>query len=218
MSHIKPMQRRRLSPVARAAFQAADSCLDGVEDPTCIFISTYGQPEQSLKLLRSLALDEPVSPAAFSLSVHNAVAGLFSIIHNLTGTSLTMCAGFEGIAAAFTEAAGILHQGQTDNVLLVCFEAPLPEAQQPFEVNPPACMAACYLVTRAQRGTTLALERIPTMLPDTSSDTPSQHTPSHHTPLWQQMRDLIAFLESDDAALDIVCRQSTWRWSRVNDG
>lgn len=201
------MQRRRLSPVARAAFQAADSCMAGIENPTCVFASTYGQPEQSYKLLHALASQEPVSPAAFSLSVHNAVAGLFSIIHNLTGTSLTICAGAEGIGAAFMEAVGLLNEGATENVLLICFEAPLPNPQKPYEVNPPTHMAACYLVTRAQGGAALALERIPGRVPENVQA----------TPFWQQMRDLIAFLESGEASLEIPCHRSTWRWSRLSD-
>ena len=179
----------------------------GIENPTCVFASTYGQPEQSFKLLQALASQEPLSPAAFSLSVHNAVAGLFSIIHNLTGTSLTICAGADGIGAAFVEAAGLLNERQTENVLLICFEAPLPDAQRPYEVNPPTHMAACYLVTRAQGGAALALERVPERVPENVQA----------TPFWQQMRDLIAFLESGESSLEVACHRCTWRWRRLDD-
>ncbi len=183
----------------------------GIENPTCVFASTYGQSEQSFKLLQALALQEPVSPAAFSLSVHNAVAGLFSIIHNLTGTSLTICAGAEGIGAAFMEAVGLLNEGETENVLLICFEAPLPDAQKPYEVNPPTHMAACYLVTRSKSGAGLSLERVPNRVPGRVSGN------FQASPFWQQMRDLIAFLESGQASLEIPCQRCTWRWNRLSD-
>jgi hypothetical protein len=205
LPHIKPMLRRRLSPLARAAFHAADSCMGQIDNPACVFSSTYGQPEQTLQLLQTLAREEPLSPTAFSLSVHNAVAGLFSIIHKLTGPSLTVSAGSEGIGAAFLEAAGLLAEGES-NVLVVCFEAALPEVQRPFEENPPTIMAACYLVTATTSGSTaLQLQRTPVLRTSRTSKA---------APFWQQTRDLIGFLESGAETLEIPCRRCTWLWSR----
>ena len=176
-----------------------------IDNPACVFSSTYGQPEQTLQLLQTLAREEPLSPTAFSLSVHNAVAGLFSIIHKLTGPSLTVSAGSEGIGAAFLEAAGLLAEGES-NVLVVCFEAALPEVQRPFEENPPTIMAACYLVT-ADTSDAMALQL---------QRTPERHTSrtSKAAPFWQQSRDLISFLESGAEILEIPCQRCTWLWSR----
>ncbi len=201
---IKPMQRRRLSPVARAAFHAAGNCLSGIERPASVFTSTYGQPAQTLKLMESIARREAVSPAGFSLSVHNSIAGLFSIIHGLTGPSITISAGAEGISTSFLEAAGLLAEGAAHDVLVVCFEEVLPAAFRPFEENPPAIMATCALVSReADNSEHLRLERL---------DSAQEHKAD---PFWLQMRNVIAFLESEAESLSLPCRSSTWRWSRV---
>ena len=107
--------------------------------------------------------------------------------------------------SAFVEAAGLIGTGEAGNVLLTCFEAPLPEAQQPFEANPPTAMAASFLVSKHAPGAGLTLERHP------------EPNEAHATPFWRQMRDLLAFLESGDADLEIPCHGCTWHWRRTND-
>ena len=53
---------------------------------------------------------EEVSPTAFSLSVHNAIAGLFSIAYGCHQEITVIAPGQDGIAPAFIEALGLLQE------------------------------------------------------------------------------------------------------------
>jgi hypothetical protein len=197
------MQRRRLTPVARAAFAATAGLTFDPQATATVFISTYGQPVQSLKLLETLADEASVSPAAFSLSVHNAVAGLYSIVHGVTGPSLTLGAGAEGLAAAFSEAAGLLDEQSAAQVLIVGFEDALPEAQRPYETSPPGPIGAAFLVCRTGG------------LPVTLVRAAATGTA---LPFWEQLRELICWLEGDAPELALPNPGAVWTYQRTDDG
>ena len=96
--------RRRVTPVGQMAFRAA--CALSVPDAArFIFCSRHGEFQRTLGILTALATGEPVSPAEFSLSVHNALAGLLSIAwHNRAGHT-TIAAGADSFGSALIEAA-----------------------------------------------------------------------------------------------------------------
>lgn len=72
---VSRMLQRRLSLLAKAVFNTADKCrVTGEQIPT-VFSSANGEICKSLKLLNAIQAGDEVSPAAFSLSVHNAIAG-----------------------------------------------------------------------------------------------------------------------------------------------
>ena len=159
LSHIKPMQRRRLSLLARSVFETSARCLEQIpeqhrstNDVGCLFANAYGQCDTTVKMLQTLAQAEPTSPAAFSLSVHNAIAGQFSIAHMLTGASATMAPGRDGLGGVFLEAAGLLEEQRCKYLLLCCFEAPIPDTLKPYDVNPPTPMAAAFLLRQPPAG------------------------------------------------------------------
>jgi len=96
------MQRRRLSLLARAAFRVAGQVLAHIPataraDTVCLFANAYGQCGNTVKMLQTIAAQQATSPTAFSLSVHNAIAGQFSIAHQLTGPSSTLAPGRDGL-------------------------------------------------------------------------------------------------------------------------
>ena len=74
------MQRRRIERLGRMAIQAACWCQEAEESGVpLVFASRHGDVARSADLLNSLADDAALSPTAFGLSVHNAVAALYSI-------------------------------------------------------------------------------------------------------------------------------------------
>src|SRR4051812_6705411 len=79
VSVIPAMLRRRLSPIGRAALSVIMPLADSQGAMPLVYVSRHGDLNRTLGLLQDLALGEPLSPTAFSLSVHNATAGLFSI-------------------------------------------------------------------------------------------------------------------------------------------
>lgn len=69
LAHIAPIERRRLSKGARFCV----SLLKEHENLPVVFSSKHGEINRCFFLQRSLATYEPLSPASFCVSVHNAI-------------------------------------------------------------------------------------------------------------------------------------------------
>src|SRR5690625_4576870 len=109
---VPAMTRRRLTRWGRLALEVATSMQGALDAQTpVIFSSRHGDTHRTQKLLQDLAQGEPLSPTAFSLSVHNAALGLFTIIERITAPSLALAAGRDTLAHAWVEAQGWLAQG-----------------------------------------------------------------------------------------------------------
>jgi len=125
---LKPMQRRRLSPYAKLAMHCA---LQITADETgaleSIFSTRHGDIHKTSDMLHDIALGEDISPTAFSLSVHNAVSGLFTIFTQNTLPSTTVSAGKDTFMMALVEAYVRLNSGQSEQVLLVHCDQALPK-------------------------------------------------------------------------------------------
>ncbi|AIY41893.1 3-oxoacyl-[ACP] synthase [Collimonas arenae] len=126
------MLRRRAGFLGKMALETAYSCLDGRVDVPTVFCSRHGECARSVELLADLAEGQPLSPASFSLSVHNAAAGLFSIARQDQASHAALAAGSHGVEHAVIEACGLLADGAPE-VLLVAYDGVLPELFQDFE-------------------------------------------------------------------------------------
>lgn len=76
--------KRKLTPLGRKALQVVNTCAAGLDNPAIPWIIScrHGDKSRRFNLLSSLAKGEMLSPSDFSLSVHNALIGLFSIATN----------------------------------------------------------------------------------------------------------------------------------------
>lgn len=117
---------RRLSPLARRAFRAIDGCIAPGEALPAVFSSSHGQIADSLALLQTLQAGEELSPAGFSLSVHNAIAGLYSMVYAHRLETVALAPGAGGAGPGFIEALGLLGEGHQE-VLLVFYDEALPD-------------------------------------------------------------------------------------------
>jgi len=117
--------RRRASVPGKMALEVAYRCLGQRTQIPTIFSSRHGECGRSVDLLTDLARDIPISPASFSLSVHNATAGLFSIARHDHSNSLALAAGDSTIEHALIEACGLLADGEPA-VLVVAYDNPPP--------------------------------------------------------------------------------------------
>jgi len=126
LAEMPAMMRRRIEPLGRIALQAA-YWAQGDQAPAgpVVFASRWGEIARSVEMLQQLAAGEPLSPTAFSLSVHNAIGALFSIARQDRSNYQAVSAGAHSVEAGFAEASGLIADGAA-RVLLVCFEAPLP--------------------------------------------------------------------------------------------
>lgn len=122
-----------------------------------VFASRHGETNRNFGLLRALAADEPLSPTAFGLSVHNSIAGLWSIIRRESAESVALSAEDDGLEHAFLEAGLLLAQGH-EAVLVVLAEERPPRAYQPWIADIPFSYAAAFRL-RAGAGWRLAADR-----------------------------------------------------------
>lgn len=127
---IPAMQRRRLSRLSRLSLAAAFSCAGNNHNLPTVFASRHGEIHRTLGLLSDLAQDEPLSPMAFSLSVHNTASGLYSIATGNTAPSTAIAAGLDTLPMAIIEALGQLQRH--DEVMVVYAEEPLPHEYSQF--------------------------------------------------------------------------------------
>ena len=138
LSAVPALLRRRFSVLGKGAMAASMPLVEDIERIPSIFASRHGDTPLSLSLLQGIARGEPMSPTRFSLAVHNAVSGLFSIVRKDT-SAVTAIAAMDGLVLqTLFEAVGQLQE--CDRVLCVIYDVPLPsfyqshfdEAEQPF--------------------------------------------------------------------------------------
>ena len=124
LKSIPAMLRRRFNTLGKCAIGAAMPLVEGVAAIPSIFASRHGDTELSFSLLEAMGREEPMSPTRFSLAVHNAVSGLFTIARKDT-SEVTSIAAMEGLVLqTFIEAIGQLQF--CDKVLCVIYDIPLP--------------------------------------------------------------------------------------------
>ncbi|AVS77419.1 3-oxoacyl-ACP synthase [Paracidovorax avenae] len=76
---LEPAMRRRAGALARAALQVAHDCAGHLPSVRIVFASRHGELGRTTQMLQELAEGQELSPMAFSMSVLNAIAGVYSI-------------------------------------------------------------------------------------------------------------------------------------------
>ncbi|TRX74732.1 beta-ketoacyl synthase chain length factor [Pseudomonas mangiferae] len=121
---LPALQRRRLSRLARMMFHVAWPLAADHPPLPLVFLSRHGETPRTLAILTDLARDEPLSPTQFSLSVHNAIIGLWSILRQDTSEMTALAAEGDGLEQAVLDACGLLADGAPAVLLVVAEEAP----------------------------------------------------------------------------------------------
>lgn len=124
VSFLPAMQRRRLSRLARMAFCVGWPLAEGLDRLPLVFVSRHGETPRTFDILSDLASDQPLSPTQFSLSVHNAVIGLWSIMRGETSEMTALACAGDGLEHGVVEAAGLLGEGAPAVLLLITEEQP----------------------------------------------------------------------------------------------
>ncbi len=139
LAALKPMQRRRLQPFGRMALETLIGLGPNTGQPI-VFASRYGEVGRSFILLKELAETGAVSPQGFSVAVHNAVPGIYTIECGVLAPVSAIAAGGDSFAAGIFEACSLIADGAPEVWLCVC-EEPLPEAYACFSDEPQAVYA-----------------------------------------------------------------------------
>lgn len=169
VSSIPPLLRRRLNPLGRVAVSVMLPLFEQYGAMPIVFCSRHGDVAKTLGMLETLAQGEPLSPTAFSLSVHNALAGLFSIHRKSEQPITAIAAGAEELVPVLLECLGQL-QNQAEHVLCVFCDEPLPEFYA-SDLPPGQRFAAAFVISRGEQFRLLAT---PPEAEDVESNTPEQ--------------------------------------------
>jgi hypothetical protein len=127
---LTPNERRRTTLAMRIALEAARQATADAAFPPAELISVFASSDGDMELIdsmcRALYRDhEPPSPTVFQNSVHNAVAGYWSIAEGCRQASTSVAAGDGSFAAGLLEAATQAVVGGRP-ALLVAFDVPAP--------------------------------------------------------------------------------------------
>jgi hypothetical protein len=118
--------RRRITLIGQRLLQAGAICAGSEPEPLYVFASRHGEMTRTLSILTSVTGQNEVSPADFSLAVHNALAGLLSIHIGNTLGHTALASGPDTFAYGFMEALACLHEEPGRRVLYCYGDAPLP--------------------------------------------------------------------------------------------
>lgn len=122
---IPAMQRRRLSALAKMALHSALVSLENQPVDYIVWVSKYGDEEKTLSILQDVLKEQVPSPTQFSTSVHNAIAGLYSILCQDHTPSTSLSGEWTD---ALIEAYAILKsQPYAQRVLVVAYDQALPD-------------------------------------------------------------------------------------------
>jgi hypothetical protein len=132
---LNPNERRRATLATRLALDAARQAMAGARSDTTELGTVFASADGDMGLIDSMCRDiyahrVPPSPTVFQNSVHNAVAGYWSIAEGCRGPSTSLAAGDGTFAAGLLEAAAQV-ACSAGSVLLVAFEVPAPELLHP---------------------------------------------------------------------------------------
>lgn len=202
LATLPRLLKRRLSPLARIVFSAAIPCLGDNKQMPSVFSSTHGELAKSFAMMEMIEAGEDISPTAFSLSVHNAIAGLFSIAFKNNTESTVVAPGEEGIAAAFIEAAGLLQQG-AEQVLIVLYDEPLLGfyPTTPFKLSVESSRAVALTLSKTGQGMVVRFS--------------SQQSVGDQGEQPLQIPLLIQFLAHKQTQLQIQNARHSWCWEKL---
>ena len=199
---VPVLLRRRVSPLGQKALNAAWS-LPASATARAIFCSRHGEFGRTLSILNSLVDRTGVSPADFTLSVHNALVGLLSIAGSNRSGHTMIAAGTESFGFGMIEALACLAEQPHEPVLLVYFDEPLPAPFDVFDADAPGPFALALCLT-ASVGSRFSLV--------TGSRAATAETVGDGALAF--MRVLLG------AETNVVTagEQLTWRWGRDDEG
>ena len=200
VSFLPAMQRRRLSPLARMAFSVAWPLADAHGAPLpLVFMSRHGETPRTYSLLSDVSAQAPLSPTQFSLSVHNAIIGQWSIMRGDTSEMTALAGEGDGLEHAVLEARLLLAEG-APAVLLVIAEDTPPAAYAPWVSDVPFPYAVALLLKPgADWHLTLHENALPA---DTA------------TAEWPHALNLVRALNNGVTTLEHRWRNRLWSWQQ----
>ena len=142
-SFIPPMMRRRMSALEKIAVGLAGKIAPDTQKYTTIFASKFGEWGQTVQLIKQFFEEKEMSPAGFSNSVHNAAAGLFSLLTHNTNSYTSIAAGDDTLEMAILKALT-----EKNDVMVVFVGEHNPEIYAPLLDTPHDAFGMAFMMTK----------------------------------------------------------------------
>jgi len=181
---VPKMLRRGLTPLAKAVFSVAGQCVEGGAKLPVVFSSAHGEICKSLAMLKTIQASHELSPTAFSLSVHNAIASLFSIAYRNNQEITVIAPGQEG----------------ADEVLIILYDEPIADFYPiaPFNLN---AAFPCVLALR------IVLSGLPLQIFHRAESRDDGEYPV-------QLLMFLRFLLAEEQSLSLGSQGHSWTWHK----
>lgn len=185
VSFIPSMVRRRMSKIEKIAVGIAGKIAPESQDYTTVFASKFGEWGQTIELIKQFFEEREMSPAGFSNSVHNAAAGLFSLLTKNTNSYTSIAAGNRTLEMAILKALTENH-----DVMVVFAGEHNPDIYAPL-LDAPAFGLAFMIKMRGVRGIKITPGAIDAgvLTPDTMVDFLRTQTNCVTTKSWTMQDD-----------------------------
>jgi hypothetical protein len=158
-------------------------------------------------LLSEVADGQPLSPTQFGLSVHNAIAGQWSILRGQRGESVAIAGEADTFEHAMVEAAALLGEG-APAVLVVMAEERPPAAYDGWIDDVPFSYALALRVRGNNTGDNAqAGQRWQLRLEPGHGDSVSS--------AWPHALDFVRALHDGSETLNHLWKTRRWIWQRV---
>jgi Beta-ketoacyl synthase, N-terminal domain len=161
---------------------------------------------RTLSIMEQLAAEDMVSPADFSLSVHNALAGLLSIHARNRASHTALAAGPNSFGYALVEGIGWLAEHPDDQVLVCYGDDVLPPPYEAFKTHEDGLPMVVALLLKAAgpAGDDLTLEASAGLGAGLGAGTPQAAVSV----------EFLRFLLGPSLEHAAVGPGMTWRWRR----
>lgn len=200
---LPPMQRRRLSRMARMAMETAWPLCGEDEQLPLVFASRHGETQRTYALLGDVADGQPLSPTSFGLSVHNAIAGQWSILRGQRGEASAIAGEADTFEHAMLEAAMLLDRGAPAALLVLAEERP-PAAYDGWIADVPFSYAVALRV-----GASRAQDTAP---PNAAWHLQLDRNTDDAPAAWPHALDFLRALHVPRAPLTHAWKRRRWTW------
>lgn len=130
VSFVESSIRRRLSFLAKMALHVAHDCAFDLPSVRLVYATRHGDLSKTTAMLFDLAVEQALSPTAFSMSVPTAVTGAYSISKQDRAPSTALSAAESSFGFGLLEACLQLKANLDAPVLFVYADEPAPAIYQ----------------------------------------------------------------------------------------
>ena len=220
ISFIEPIVRRRLSSLSRIALKVAHDCVPGQDRVRVVFASRHGELRRTTEILRAISAGEPVSPTSFSLSVLNAMTGVFGIARGDRSPASAISAGAETLGYALLEGHAQFAADPSSPVLVIYADEPADAAYGTIEDEVQGGALAILIDTRAAVGRlacTISAAEGPSGESTSPLSRPLSPPPEPALENFRTQSEAVVRCLDTQAPAAWQCAGTTWQWSWHED-